>query len=48
MAGHGGQYQEVVEPGDTQRAGPLQEEVEQVAGGQGIMERAVVGLMVEA
>ena len=48
VAGHGGEHEEVVEPGDAERPGPLEQEVEEVAGGQGVVEGAVAGLVVEA
>ena len=47
MAGHRGKGHEVVETGDSQAAGSLDEQVQQVAGGEHIVEGAVCGSVFE-
>jgi hypothetical protein len=48
MSGQLGQREEVVEPGDTEPPDPLEQHVEQVAGGEGVVERAVTGTVGES
>ena len=48
VAGDGGQGHQVVEPGHAQPGRPLQQDVEQVGGGQRVVEGAVAGPVVEA
>ena len=48
VAGDGRQREEVVEAGDAEAGRPLEQEVEQVAGGQRVVERPVAGSVVEA
>ena len=47
VTGQLGQGQQVVEAGDAEPAGPLEQHVEQVGGGQRVVEGAVVGAVVE-
>ena len=41
VSGERGQELEVVQPVDAQRSGPLEQQMQQIAGGQGVVEGAM-------